>query len=415
MNSLVEDISAARKRITIEATAAEVEGEIQKSLNQVRSRSRLPGFRPGKAPMSLIEKRYRKDVETEVLDRLIPDYYADTIKTKGLNPLTAPILESKDYQSKGDLKIVCYVEVRPEVEGLVYEDLPITSISTEVNDEEVERQIKALAANKTTYIPVDRAIQVDDLIIADIKDVQDGKVYTDQYFKVGSESLSEDFSNALIGKNKSDVVEANTALPDYFPTREIAGKTVQLKVTIKDIKELSVPVVDDELAKDVGVENLEELRTKVKETLEKFNKDRAVKTQKAEIVKAMVDKYDFELPEIALQAELDSIVQQAKTQNSYKELSDDELRQRFKDDAVRSLKAKVILDTIGEKEEVTVSDEELQMRLKDIAYASSMTPEVLKQLYESMQDSLEVLRYTMYREKIVDIIFSKAKIVEGGQ
>ncbi|MBF0317354.1 MAG: trigger factor [Nitrospirae bacterium] len=415
MNSLVEDISVTRKRITIEATAAELEGEIQKSLQHVRSKAKMSGFRPGKAPMSLIEKRYRRDVETEVLDRLIPDYYVSTIKSKGLSPLTPPIVESRDYRSKGDLKFVCYIEVRPTIEGLVYEGLPIEPVVTQISDEDVQRQLKALAVNRSTYTPADRPTRVDDLLMVAMEDVKTAKVYDEQYYKIAPEEVADNISTALIGKNKHDTVEVQSTLPSNFPVKELAGKTVELKITVKDIKELSVAEVDDDLAKELGVDTLDELKVKVRESLEKYSQDGETKKQKAGLLKSIVDKYDFELPELALASELDTIVQQAKTQPSFRNMPDEQIRQRFSDDARESLKTKVIIDLIGEKESVTVTEEDMKQRLREIAYASSMSTEALVQYYNSVEGSLEMLRYTLFREKVVDLIYSRAKIVEGGQ
>ncbi|MBF0338705.1 MAG: trigger factor [Nitrospirae bacterium] len=415
MNSLVEDISVTRKRITIEATAAEVEAEVQKSLEQVKSKAKLSGFRPGKAPMSLIEKKYRRDVETEVLERLIPDYYVNTIKSQGLSPLTPPVLESKDYRSKGDLKFVCYVEVRPAIEGLVYEGLPIEPVVTQVSDEDVEMQVKAIASNRSTYSPVDRPIQVDDLVMVDMEDVKTGKKYGEQYYKVGPQAAADDISMALVGKSKNDMAEVHTTLPANFPVNDLAGKVADVRITIKDVKELLTTAIDDELAKELGVDTLDELRGKVRETLEKLAQDNIIKRQKAALIKSMVEKYDFELPEIALKAEIDIIVQQAKTQQNLKDLSDEELSQRFNDDAVRSLKTKLLIETIGEKENITVNEADMMQRIKEIAYTSSMTPEALLQYYNSVEGSLEMLRYTLFREKVADLIYSRAKTVEGGQ
>ncbi|MBF0607672.1 MAG: trigger factor [Candidatus Magnetobacterium sp. LHC-1] len=415
MNSLVEDISVTRKRITIEATAAEVEAEVQKSLEQVRSKARLSGFRPGKAPMSLIEKKYRRDVETEVLDRLIPDYYVNTIKSQGLSPLTPPVLESKDYQSKGDLKFVCYVEVRPPIDGLVYEGLPIEPVVTQVSDEDVEMQVKALASNRSTYSPVDRPIQVDDLVMVDMEDAKTAKKYGEQYYKVAPQAAADDISMALLGKSKNDTAEVHTTLPANFPVSDMAGKVADVRITIKDVKELLTAEIDDELAKELGVDTLDELKGKVRETMEKLAQDNIIKRQKAALIKSMVEKYDFELPAIALKAELDTIVQQAKTQQTLKDIPDEELNRKFSEDAIRSLKTKLIIDTIGEKENVNVSEADMRQRINEIAYASSMTPEALMQYYGSMEDSMEMLRYTLFREKVADLIYTKAKTVEGGQ
>lgn len=407
MNSLVEDLSSTKKRIIIEVQAAEVEQEIQKSLNEVKKKTKMAGFRPGKAPMSLIEKRYRKGVETEVLERLIPDYYADAVKSANLSPLTQPVVERRDYESRGDLKLVCSVEVRPTVEGLQYEGLPVKEITVDVQEDEVQGQLKRIAISKSTYAPVDRPLRVDDLIVADLDVIEENKILADQFIKVGSDMFPNDFYTPLLGLSRGESNTISLSFPDDFHNADFRGKTLTFKVMIKDVKDLSTPVLDDEFAKDVGFDNLDALVQNVREGLLDMKKDRALKTQKGELVKSLVEKYDFEVPEGVLQTELDSVVRQMKTYDTYKELPEELLREKFRDDAIQSVKSMVILDIIGEKENVKITEEELKNKLIQQAYAASVSPESLLQYYKTQEGALDMLKYTLFREKVVDIIYSR--------
>ncbi|MBF0457803.1 MAG: trigger factor [Nitrospirae bacterium] len=412
MNSVVEDISATKKRITIEASAIEIEGEIQKSLNEVKDRTRIPGFRQGKAPMSLIEKRFRKDVENNVLEKLIPQYYKDALKAAELTPLLPPVMEAQDYKTKGALKMVCTVEVRPKVDDLVYIGLPINEIDIEVTDDEVQTHLTRLSMSKAIYAPAaDRPVDRDDLVVLDYTGnagAGEGETKKDQFIKIGSEAFPDSFYAAIIGKNKGDTVEAEAVFPADHLNSQYSGKTVNFQIAIKDIKALQTPPMDDEFAKDVGFDTLEDLRNHIRKTLAEMKKDKAVKAEKGDMIRKLSDKYTFDLPETALKQEIDTIVSQAKTLDAYKDTPEEEIRAKFNDDAIRSVKIMVLLDIIGEKENVQATEDDLRERLVSMAYASSMSPEALLQYYNTQEGALESLRYSVFREKVVDVIYSKA-------
>ncbi len=408
MNSTVEGISGTKKRIVIEATADEVEGEIQKSLRDLSKRTKLPGFRPGKAPVSMIDKKFGKDVEREVLTRLISEYYSSVITDAGLKPLTNPVLEKTDYKRKDDLKFVCSVEVRPTIEGLQYEGLPREEVDIKVEDDEIETNIQALLRSKGTYEPTDKPVELDHLITIDYDVIEDNKTYTDQYLRVGDNSFPEDFFNSLIDKKKGDEVEIKTNFPEDFTNDDLKGRILNLKVRIKDIKEFSLPELDDEFAKDVGLNSLEELREKIREGIDINKRETAIKEQKSKMIKSLVKKYDFEIPDIALKSEIEYIIQNAKRAEQYKDKTDEQLKEKFKNDAIEGVKTMIILDTIGEKENISVSNDEVNERLKMYAQAMSMTPEALTQFYHTQNGSIEGIRYSIFREKVVDSIYSKS-------
>ncbi|MBF0515618.1 MAG: trigger factor [Nitrospirae bacterium] len=413
MNSVVEDISATKKRITIEASAIEIEGEIQKSLNEVKDRTRVPGFRQGKAPMSLIEKRFRKDVENNVLERLIPQYYQEAVKAAELTPLLPPVIESQDYKTKGALKLVCAVEVRPRVDGLVYEGLPVSEVNVVLEDDEVDSQMSRIAMSRAVYVPAaERPLEMDDLVVLDYIASGDEEPVTDQFLKVGSEAFPESFYSAIIGKNRGETGEAECVFPPEHLNSRYSGRTVNFKITIKDIKALQLPVIDDEFAKDVGFDSLVDVRTHISKTLTEMKRDKALKAEKGDMIRKLADKYTFDLPETALKQEINSIVANAKTLDAYKDTPEEEIKAKFNDDAVRNVKIMVLLDIIGEKEAVAVTENDMKEKLISMAYASSMSPEALLQYYNTQEGALESLRYSVFREKVVDAIYSKAVVTK---
>lgn len=412
MQGTVENISITKKRITLEAKSDEIEQEIQKSLQEVRTKSKIPGFRPGKAPISLIDKKYGKDIEKETLDRLVPQFYSSVLKEHDLHPVSNPQFESNTFERHQDLKLVFTVEVRPIVEGFEYKGMPVKEEEIKVDDEEVATFLNRLLKGKAVYQPVTRPIELEDLVILDYTVAeQDNKAYNDQYVKIGTDEYPKEFCDAIIGKSTGDEINAKTSFPETFVKKELCGKTVNMTIKIKEVKSLVTPQLDDEFAKDMGHDTLASLKEVLLTNILNFKKDNAAKSVKGELVKTLVNKYDFEVPESHLSAEINALVKNAKSMKEYAEKSEDELKVHFREEAVKNVKAMVILDIVGEDNNITVSDKELQDRLILMAQAMSMTPEALMQFYANRDGGLEALRYTMFREKAVDEIYSKAERV----
>lgn len=413
MNSVIENISGTKKRLIFEIRSDVIEKEIQQALNEVRGRTKLPGFRPGKAPLAMLERRYGKELESEVLNRLVPEYCSTAVKDANLMPISAPVLEN-DYRSefarKSDLKIILSVEVLPEIEGLEYKNLALEDKEVAVEENEINERLQGLLAGKGTYEPVERAVKSGDLIVADIEVLDDNSTYPDFYLKFDQVSLPEKFFKALDGKNKDETIEVTDTFPDDFYRDEFKGKTLTLKTQIKETKEFVVPEADDEFAKDVGFDSLELLREDIEKGLKQMKQEIEIKTQKADLIKELVDKYDFEIPENLLNMEIESFIGSLKHMDEYKDRSEESLKEKFKDEIARKAKAMIILSTIGHKEKISVSDNEISDGLAAQARALSMSPEALLEFYKQREGSLESLRDMIYREKVVDFVHSSAAV-----
>ncbi|HYA12046.1 MAG TPA: trigger factor [Thermodesulfovibrionales bacterium] len=445
MLQTVEDISTTKKRLRIEIPADIIEREIKDSLERVRQKSKLPGYRPGKAPMNLIEKRYCKQVEAEVLEKVIPEFYNKALKEADLKPVTMPVFDEKlNFQRNNSLNLSLTVEVMPKIENIDYTGIKAKDIPITVDESELEHSIENLQKQKALYEVAEKEIEKDDLVTFDWVD---GEIIgeetipslKEQILKLGNELLPMDIEEKLVGKKKGETVEITTTLGEDFRVKELAGKTVKGKIVIQEVKKKILPAIDDEFAKDLGFENISQLKEKIKENIYKYKKEQAVKIQKAEILHKIIGTHDFEVPETMLGNELDSLIMQSgMSDEQYKaggaediqgadminktseesrpeqeKKNNEEKLSELKEKALRNVRASVIINAIGKKEGIMVTEDEVKERIHLIAKKLSAEPEAVMNFYRTKDGSLEGLRQMIFEDKVLDLLLSKAILEEG--
>lgn len=405
----VEEISATKKKLKIEIPADVVENEIQRILREIQKRVSIPGFRPGKAPLSIIEKKFGKDAESEALEKLVSSSFDSAIKEAKIKPLLPPISEDAiDIKRKESLSFELIVETRPENIELKYEDLEIEELPLEVTDEEIEETIKRLSVEKGVYEPVDENIDNEDLVILDLK-TDDGRQFSNFIYKVGSGPYPKAFSEALIGKRKGDSFSITVDFPEDSVS-DFAGKKVTFDVTVKEIKRRKeIPL--EELPKELGFESLEEVREEIKKQLEKIKREQNELRYKAEILSKLLDSHDFELPEGVLELELRRLTEEYEKMN----LNVTEMMDKILEQAKRNVKSFILLDVIGEKEGVSVSDDELKGEIINLSKRYFLHPKEVVNYYVSRDGSLEGVRRSIYEKKVLEVLLKKAKMVKKEQ
>jgi trigger factor len=415
MLKTLEEISSTKKRIRIEIPADTIEKEILDSLENIRKTANIPGFRPGKAPMSLIEKRFGKQVEEDVLEKIIPKAYIDALNEADLTPVTDPVVEEKtDFKRKNPFSMTLLVEVLPKVE-LNYEGIKVKDIPVSVSDEDVNDVLKGLQEDRTTYEPSEEPVAMDDLILCDYSIKETGVEKKDQVYKVGGPMFPDDVVKNLIGKVKGSELNIETTFPETYPYKELAGKTVEMQLTIKDIKKGRIPDLDDEFAKDLGFDNLNELKDHIREEVLRLKRSEVAKMQKAEIIDRLIETHEFELPETLLDEEIALMASSVKEKGETQEKGDERLREEVRPDAIRSLKTALILSMIGRKEGVTVSEEDIKNTIISLARRFSVPPESIMKFYISRDGSLDRLKDSIFEEKVLDLLLEKASIEKGVQ
>lgn len=415
MLKAIEDISTTKKRLKIEIPSDAIEAKIKESLTKVRQKAKIPGFRPGKTPMSIIEKYYRKNAEAEAIELIIPEFYEKALKEAEITPVAQPTLEGGlDFQRNNPLFLAFTVEVRPKIENLNYTNIKIKDIPLAVSDDEVEASLKRIQDRKATFETAEKEIETGDLITVDYEIKYDDQTTSakDQTLQIGIGLLPKEISESLIGKKAGDTVEVEAFFPEDFHVKALAGKKALVKNTVKAVKKKILPAIDDELAKDMGFDTLDALKAGLKEEIERAKKNDAQRIQKDELLEKLVNMHEFDVPEFLFEKELSAMVHEAKTRGK-SDKSEETLRSELRSEATKTAKATVLLSIIGEKEGVTVTDEELKENILEISQRLSIPPESLMRVYIQKDGSLEGLRNNIYGQKVLDILLSKADIEKG--
>jgi len=402
-----EDISATRKRLTFEIPVDVIEEEIRKGLAEAQSKTKIPGFRPGKVPMNIIEKKFGKEIEAEAIEKLVPDNYLAAIKDAGFKPMTRPKIESEvEYRKNEPITVTVSVDVRPDIENLVYENIPVTDFPIGVTEEEIDRIIKSLATGKGVYEASDEAVATGDLVTVDFR-TDNGMEKKDAVIKVGNGPFPKEFFDAFVGKKKGEDFSSEITFPADSPS-EFAGKTVNFSFAMKEVKKIVVPPIDDELAKDMGLENLEALRDQVKSDVLAMRKGEIDRKNQVEILDKMIETHTFEAPEGLVEIELEKLVAEAKRSGKNTK-SDEELKKEMKTDAEKSAKIICLLDVIGEKEGVAVTEDEMKQEIYHSAIRYNVKPDELIKHYISRDGSLEGIRNAIFDRKTMRLLLDKSK------
>ncbi|MEK7197202.1 MAG: trigger factor, partial [Nitrospirota bacterium] len=328
MLKTVEDISSTKKRLKIEIPTEDIEKKIKDTLEKVRQKAKIPGFRPGKTPMNIIEKHFGKSAEAEAIEKIIPEFYEKALKEAGIVPVTQPALDGGiNFQRNSPLSLALTVEIMPRIENLDYKNLAVKDIPVTVTDSDIETSLKRLQEGKATYELADKETEEEDLITVDYEIKHDDQTMSakDQVLKIGVEGLPKEISESLKGKKAGDVVEVETQFPEDFHVKALAGKKAVVKNAVKAVKKKNLPAMDDELAKDMGFENMESLRTGIKEEIESAKKNQVMKVQRDEILEKLVNAHDFDVPDAMLEKELSAMLAELKASKKAGDKNDDAL------------------------------------------------------------------------------------------
>jgi len=408
MEKTVEDINPTKKRFTVEVPADVLEQRITEALRDIGRSVKLPGFRPGKAPLSLLEKRYGKEVESDVLQKAIPEYYLKAIKEEKIVPVMPPVFEEYDFKRKSPLKLTFTVEIRPEIGNLDYDDLEITEESVEVTEEDIKSTLERLQTEKSTYENIkDDVVKDDDLVVVDYEILEEDQKVSNQFIKVGSDIIPSEISDALRGKKVEEAFEAKATFPEDYINKNLSGKTLTLKGTIREIRRLRKAELNDEFAKELGYDNMENLREAVREGIVKVKEELIENKQKTAIIEQLLEKHDFELPEGLVTHELNILVNEQ--QRIKPDADEEKLREELREKAERNVKMNLILDTIADKENIEVSNEELKKKIVETANSMYLSPDHFAQMYLPNEEALYEFRQSIRREKTLDIMLKRLK------
>lgn len=427
MKVSVEQPSSYQRVLTIEVPSETVDAEIENIYSRINKTATHPGFRKGKVPRKIIEKKYSKSVRLEAVESTVSSSLKKALEEQELTPLTDPDFDDVKFEDEGPLSFKVTIEVEPTVELGDYKGIELKCPKGEVTDEDVERVLERLRVSNAKYIPEERPVEKGDIVVIDFEGFEDGKPVKDVKaenfpLEVGSNVFGEDFENQLVGASKDDKRQIVVDYPEDFRAKELAGKKITFAVAVKDIKVRQLPELDDDFAKDLGeYETLEALKQHVRENLEKDFRKRIDHFVREQALMKVVADSKVEIPPKLKSKVAASIFEQEIEKLTYRgaereavTAERDKIAEFADAEAARQLKVTFVSDEIARQENLNVSDEELNRSLEETIKESEQTDPRVRS-YLSSERVRERYREQLRLGKILDFIVSNAKIEEVEQ
>lgn len=429
MKVTVEDQSSVKKVLHIEVPEEKVVSELNKAYSEIKKTAKIKGFRPGKAPRSVLERMYRKDVNADVSSKLIQEAFIEAVKEKELNIVGSPQVDPPELKDKSDYTFDATVEVRPEISDIDYKGLELTRSKYEVSDEELDVQLKMLQRNmaKHNTIKEERPVRVGDIAVIDYEGFKDGQPHdatpkNDNFVvKLGEGRVIKDLDEGIAGMTVGEEKEVEATFPDDYSNKELAGVQIVFKVKLNEIREEVLPEIDDELAKSLGdkFENLEMLKDAIKENLQSGYDKRVEQELNEQIFNQLLEQVQFEVPDAMVESELEHIIKDAERSFEYSNKSMEELgitkasmAENYRPVAEKQVRRHLILSKLIDQEKLDLSDEELEKGLEEMSATYQQPVESIKAFYQQDPNSLAFFKHTLLEKKALNLIIDSNAVKE---
>ena len=420
----VEDISSIKKKVHVEVPEDRVAKEIDSFYDELKKKAKIKGFRPGKAPRTILERYFKDYAKGEVLQRLIQDTFPKALSEVSFSPVAPPAFDPQELEGGKPFRYAAIVEVKPQIKIEDYTGLNLEGKKEEVRDEELEERLKNLqnlhAQLKAISEP--REVRTGDYVILDYDAKMDGRPLdegkgVDITVEVGSGRFIPTLEENLIGLKPEDDKDVDVSFPADYGYKKWAGKTVSFHVKVKEIKEKILASLDDEFAKDLGgFDSLEALTAKLREDMQKVKEEALDRHFKDQIVDQLLQKNSFEIPPSLVEEQNQALVSEAKLRLASQgmnlkdmDISEDKLREDYRGVAERQVKTYLILEKIAGQEGISVSDEEVQGRLKEISERSHQKFEAVKRYYEK-NGLIPEMQAGILSDKTLNFLIEKSNI-----
>ena len=438
MKMEVTELGPMKRALKIEVPADEVTRQFSRAYTELNRQVQVPGFRPGKAPLAILQKRYAKTVEEDVIRSLVPDFYDRAIKQAGISPVLVEIPPLDRVKIKKDASFIftATVEIKPQIELRDYKAPNPISLKPDkrtVTDEQLDRALDVLREQQARLdaAPAGTALAEGDYAVVDLEGFLDGTPLEGtkkegRLHKVGSKDtlLGIEIDAHLVGKKDGDLVEIPQDYPASHPDPRVAGKTAQFRLAVKGIKQKKLPALDDEFAKDCGpYTSLQEIKDKLRGEMEKSLKKDIEDSYKDAILKRLADTHHFDLPDTLVERELDAIVrhklqerQRGKATAPIPPTEAGELKQireERREEARRRVKVGLILEAVAQKEGLSVTKEDVNNEVSRLATELRLpATDLVKIIQAGGQDSIEELRARILVDKALDFVYRHA-VIQG--
>jgi trigger factor len=413
---------STKREIAVEVPAEEVVRQTDALIQKYQKLARLPGFRRGHVPASIIKHRFAEDIKTEVVEALVPRYFRQEAQKQGLTPVSQPRVTDLHIHDGEPLKFKASFEVLPEIKVEGYRDLRADKPEINVTDAEVDEALASVREQHATFSTIEgRVLQDGDFAQVSL----DGKptagegqpVHMDEVLvEIGGKNTMPEFTENLRGASAGDEKSFDVVYPADFSDQRLAGKTFSYTVKVHSLKQKTLPELNDDFAKELGeFTSLEEVKKQIRENMESERKHRAEHEAKDKLVAELVNRNDFEVPESLVEHQIDlrlerglrALAAQGMRQEDLKKMDFARLRAGQKDQAVQEVKAALLLDKVAEHEKIEVSDEELERELDSLAKQTKQTVEAVRARL-TRDGGLDRMKDRIRNEKTLDFLYHQS-------
>ncbi len=417
------------REFQISLPAKEIEEKISVRLKEIAQTASIPGFRPGKVPVTMLRKRYGPSIMGEILERAVGDSSQQAISEKGIRPASQPKIEITSFDEGKDLEYTIKLEMIPEINPIDYSKLKLERLNPKVDDAQITLALENIASANKTSAPITkkRKSKSGDILVIDFIGSVDGEEFpggkADGYeLELGSNSFIPGFEDQLVGTNADDELEVNVKFPDEYGAAELAGKDALFNVVVKEIREGQPAEINDEMAKKLGIENLEKLKETIAEEQGREFKQLARMRLKRALLDQLADACDFDTPKKMAEGEFDSIWAQYEEQKKQAaesddaapedddDLSEEEQRAEFQGIAERRVRLGLLLSEIGQQNNIQILQDDLTKAITEEARKYPGQEQAVMEHFQGNPDAMQQLSAPLYEEKVVDFVLEMATV-----
>ena len=414
-----------KRAYAIVVDAKDIEGRIDARIGEIARTANLPGFRPGKVPLSLLKQRYGDSVMGEVLEEAVNTGTTQALTDNELRPAMQPKIEVTKFEKGEDLEYTVEVEVMPTIEPTDFSKIKLERLKVEPGDQEVQDAIQRLADAQKTFVAEEGRKAADgDAVVIDFVGSVDGEEFEggkaeDYTIELGSGTFIPGFEPQLVGAKAGDHVKVEVTFPEEYGAAELAGKEAVFEVDVKEVKVAEAAVIDDAMAERMGLENLEALQVAIREQIGSDFDNVARTRMKRELLDQLADTHDFDVPEGMVDQEFEAIWQQIEqqraagnTEEEDADKSDDELKDEYRGIAERRVRLGLLLADVGEKNNIEVQKEEVNRAMAEQARQFPGQERQFVEFYQQNPEAMNQLRAPIFEDKVVDFVVELAQVTE---
>lgn len=422
MQVSVETTSTVERRLTVGVPADKVENAFSTKLVDTAKKVRINGFRPGKAPLREVQRRFGDAVRAEVIDEIIRQTLSEAISEQKLNAAGMPTIESIKGDNGQDLEYVALVEVYPEIALASFSGVAIERPIAEVTDADVDTMIDTLRKQRAPYLDVQRPAQEGDMLKIDYVGTLNGEAFeggsaTDQSLVLGSKQMIPGFEDGLIGANKGEERVLTLTFPEDYNNKDLAGKTTEFKVNVKEVSEPKLPELTDEFVKEFGVDGgVEGFKAEVKKNMTRELRQ-AVKTQiKAQVLENLAKLHEVDVPKSLVKSEIQRERQRMLQQFGWQgqgQINPDWLPDSlFEERAKRSVQLGLIVGEVIRNKEIKPDATRVRQLVDEMAETYEHPEEVVKWYYSNREQMAQVEALAL-EDQVIDLLLSEAQLTDA--